>query len=408
MKSVGIIAVLALFIISMLVYRGADTLPSVVSENTKTEESSSTSAMQTSSGNRVASTGTSEVSGATGAEGRISPHATVAPTPTGNYKELVRPSAFINTDRIAGANTSVITLKEFVGKKVILLHFWTTGCVACLRTFPYMNQWHEKYADDGLLIVGIHTPEFSFETGKDIVATAVQDHELRFPVVLDNKYETWNAYKNRYWPAQYIIDINGRISYTHVGEGAYEKVEAAIIQALNGRATKLGQPQVITTFAKPAGLVIPGRIRTPELYLGQQKNGFAMGNGVLSVLGKQDLVYPERESSDLVYLNGTWSFAREYMTSVTPGAQFRLRYGASRVYMLISGPNVQAVTFTLDGAPLNARAGKDIRVEQGKSVIYLDGPRVYEIIADQNGYGEHTLEVTTEKPGVNFYTILFG
>ena len=149
------------------------------------------------------------------------------------FVEIVNPAGFVNTDGVP------ITIGQYIGKKVILVNIMTYSCSNCQATFPYVNSWYEKYADDGLLVIGIHTPEFAFEKDIKNVTTAMQKFGITYPVVLDNEYATWNAYANRYWPHKYLIDINGRIVYDHIGEGAYAETEQQIRKALAERTEVL-------------------------------------------------------------------------------------------------------------------------------------------------------------------------
>src|SRR3989338_3982296 len=148
-------------------------------------------------------------------------------------KEISTPDGFINTDNI--------TIGELVGKKVVLLDIWTYSCINCQRTLPYLKAWHGKYKDKGLVIIGLHTPEFEFEKIYDNVRAAVQKFGITYPVVLDNDYSTWRAYRNQYWPRKYLIDIDGYIAYDHIGEGGYEETERQIQKALEERMTRLGE-----------------------------------------------------------------------------------------------------------------------------------------------------------------------
>lgn len=124
-------------------------------------------------------------------------------------------------------NSPPLTMKDLRGK-VVLVDFWTYSCINCLRTLPYVTKWHEKYKDQGLVVVGVHTPEFAFERSTNNVRTAARRFSVGYPVAQDNQYATWNAYRNQYWPASYLIDRNGRIMHQHFGEGGYEEMEAAI------------------------------------------------------------------------------------------------------------------------------------------------------------------------------------
>ncbi len=142
-------------------------------------------------------------------------------------KEIIGPTGFINT---AG-----VSIGENLGEKVVLLEFWTYSCFNCQNVQPYLNEWHEEYEDDGLLIIGVHRPEFEFEKDPVSVERAVEEAGIRYPVVLDNNSATWDAYDNRYWPARYLIDADGFIRYQHFGEGAYEENEAEIQELLAER-----------------------------------------------------------------------------------------------------------------------------------------------------------------------------
>ena len=145
-----------------------------------------------------------------------------------NAPEIKGLSHWINSEKIN-------SMKELRGK-VILVDFWTYSCFNCINTFPYVQAWHEKYAKDGLVVLGIHAPEFSFERKLDNVKQAVKKHGLTFPIALDNGFKLWRAYRNRYWPAFYLVDKNGVVRYTHFGEGRYQETEAAIVSLLKQKA----------------------------------------------------------------------------------------------------------------------------------------------------------------------------
>jgi len=142
-------------------------------------------------------------------------------------KEIIGPTGFINTDGVS--------IGENLGEKVVLLEFWTYSCFNCQNVQPYLNEWHEEYEDDGLLVIGVHRPEFEFEKDPASVERAVEEAGISYPVVLDNNSATWDAYDNRYWPARYLIDADGFIRYQHFGEGAYEENEEEIQELLSER-----------------------------------------------------------------------------------------------------------------------------------------------------------------------------
>jgi thiol-disulfide isomerase/thioredoxin len=140
-------------------------------------------------------------------------------------REIVSPSGFINSDGVS--------IREARGEKVVLIDFWTYACYNCQNTQPHLNAWHEEYADDGLMIVGVHSPEFAFEADPANVERAVRDAGIEYPVVLDNDHATWDAYDQRFWPTMYLVDADGFVRYQRIGEGAYEETEAKIRELLS-------------------------------------------------------------------------------------------------------------------------------------------------------------------------------
>ena len=176
--------------------------------------------------------------------------------------ELTGIGGYIN----ANSSLSIGSLKG----KVILVDFWTYTCINCIRTLPYLKAWHGKYEDDGLVIIGVHTPEFEFEKEYGNVVDAVNGNQIEYAVVQDNNYATWRAYQNRYWPRKYIIDIDGFIRYDHIGEGAYEETEKVIQELLKERMERLGKGKLKEGMSKPSDIhdVDFGKVKSPELYLG--------------------------------------------------------------------------------------------------------------------------------------------
>src|SRR3989338_8069048 len=195
--------------------------------------------------------------------------------------ELVGIAGYINTENYGG---DTFQLQDYIGKKVILVDFWTYTCINCQRTLPYIKSWHEKYSNKGLLIVGVHTPEFEFEKKIENVKNAVQEFGIQYPVVQDNDYATWRAYKNNYWPHKYLIDINGDIVYDHVGEGNYAETEMKIQELLEGRMKLLGDEEDIDVVLTSGGDVSVAQ--SPETYFCAWRNS-NLGNGVPGVIGGQ-------------------------------------------------------------------------------------------------------------------------
>jgi len=314
--------------------------------------------------------------------------------------EITDPTGFINA-------SSDFTLASLIGKKVILLDFWTYSCINCVRTIPYLNAWYQKYGGEGLEIVGIHTPEFDFEKNLANVQTAVKDYGIQYPVVLDSDQGTWNAYGNLYWPHEYLIDMAGYIVHDHIGEGDYDTTEAEIQKLLAERATILGTDAAAiatsTVDIAPSDL---SDINSPETYFGAERNSF-LANGIFFMNGNQTLVAPATSSIGLnkLYLGGVWNFGDQYATNLSAGATITYEYDAGDVYMVAAGAATGTVVEVLqDGQPIGAAAGSD--VHDGKVVISSD--RLYDLVKNPDGGGEHTLQLIVNSPGLQAYTFTFG
>ncbi|MEK7193467.1 MAG: redoxin family protein [Patescibacteria group bacterium] len=314
-------------------------------------------------------------------------------------KEITTPDGFINT---SGAP---ITVGEFVGKKVVLVDFWTYSCINCQRTTPYLNAWYEKYKDKGLIIIGLHTPEFEFEKKYDNVLAAVKKFNIKYPVVLDNDFSTWNAYQNRFWPRKYLVDIDGYVVYDHIGEGGYEETERKIQELLAERAVALKNGEKIASeVSKPAGAEEGGALkpRSPEIYFGAARN-LLLGNGVPERPGTQKLAGPTNVKTNVLYLAGTWDFSEEFAENKSAGAKITFRYQGKNVFFVASAPQGVNIKVLRDGVALIESAGADVI----KGILTVKEDRLYEIVKDAN-YGEHTLELIIEDPGLRAYTFTFG
>lgn len=304
--------------------------------------------------------------------------------------EIVNPSGFLNTDG------KPVNIGDYRGKKVVLVDFWTYSCINCIRTTPYLVAWYEKYKDDGLEIIGVHTPEFAFEHRIENVSKAVRERGITFPVVLDNDYATWGAFKNQYWPRKYLIDIDGYIVYDHAGEGAYDEAEKAIQAALKERAERFGRVPVESDLI--AGDVVAAqadpRINSPEIYFGAWRNNY-FENGKKSVEGIQELALPKPMPlvTNRLYLYGTWDIKYEYARSVSAGAEITFRYDAKNVFMVAHAEKPVRIRISIDGAFL-----KEMTIEDDKLYTIVEG-------AD---YGVHVLDIEIADPGLEVYTFTFG
>lgn len=316
-------------------------------------------------------------------------------------KELVNPDGFINTEKFK--------IADLVGKKVILVDFWTYSCINCQRTTPYLNAWYQKYKDQGLEIVGVHTPEFEFEKKYNNVAQAVNDEGIKYPVVLDNADATWNAYANRYWPHRYLIDIDGFIVYDHIGEGAYDETEQKIRDALDERMRVLhmqGTVQQHLEQPKNVTTVDPSKLGSPETYFGASRNRF-LGNGQPGKTGVQSFVEPHQIEPNTLYISGSWSIEDQFAETTAAGDTITFKYQAKNIYFVASSAMGTRIKVLRDNKPLGQEAGDDIAPDGLSSALIKDA-KLYKLIQDPTGYGEHILKIIIEKPGLRAFTFTFG
>ncbi len=316
-------------------------------------------------------------------------------------KEITTPDGFVNTAGVP------ITINSLIGKKVILIDFWTYSCINCQRTTPYLNAWYEKYKDKGLEIIGVHTPEFEFEKEYANVKTAVEKLGIQFPVVLDNDYSTWTAYKNQYWPRKYLIDIDGYVVYDHIGEGGYEETEKKIQEALTERMAVLGEQGSINQLVTKE-IPLQEEATSPETYFGATRNHY-LGNGSPGVSGIQKgLVIPSKSHLNALYLSGDWDFNNEFAQNSSNEASIVYTYKAKDVFFVAQSDTDTVLEVLRDGKPLEGDLGSDIvTTSEGKTVVTIRGARLYKII--QGSTSEtHTLKFLIKKPGFSAFTFTFG
>lgn len=316
-------------------------------------------------------------------------------------KELVGIDGYVNSP--------AFTLSDYAGKKVILVDFWTYSCINCQRTIPYLNAWYQKYKDYGLVIVGVHTPEFDFEKNYGNVAAAVKSLGIQYPVVLDSERATWQAYQNEYWPAEYLVDIDGYVVHNSIGEGSYADTEHAIQQALIERDQKLGISQTVPTgTVSPSDVVAMdgSKVNSPETYFGSGRNEY-LQNGTAAQSGSQTLTIPSTIDLNSLYLGGTWNFMPEYAESTTPGAKIVYQYDSKNLYMVASSDNANGVkaTVLIDGKPIDPSIrGADVSAD---GTITIKANKLYQIV-NGTDYGTHTLELDVQDAGLDAYTFTFG
>jgi thiol-disulfide isomerase/thioredoxin len=314
-------------------------------------------------------------------------------------------------------NTEPINLKNLKGK-VVLVDFWTYSCINCIRTIPYLVDWNEKYADKGLVIVGIHSPEFEFEKNIDNVKAAVQKYGIKYPVLQDNDKGTWDAYQNRYWPRKYLIDNEGYIRYDHIGEGGYAEIEKVIQSLLTERAAQTGISGINlninknTTTPKNVQTVDFAKVNTPELYFGYQLARAPLGNPE-GFKPNQIVTYSVPQRSDIkpntIYLIGDWKNNADNMELQSDSGRIALVYSAKSANIVAGEKGAVAaaeLSISEDGAALTNKSGRGIDLsDQGKLVV--DGQRLYNLSMHE-GYGWHSLIIDVKGKGFQMYTFTFG
>lgn len=310
--------------------------------------------------------------------------------------EFVGISDWINSDKALRRND--------LRGKVVLIDFWTYTCINCIRTLPYVKAWHEKYHAQGLEIVGVHSPEFAFEKDLANVQAAVKKYGLPYPVGLDNDHQTWNAYANRYWPAHYLFDREGRLRYHHFGEGNYDVTEQTIqgLLAEGGRKPE----QALTPVSRDTEFA---KIKTPEIYLGYLRLSSIGNPERIRPDSKQTFLEPKKLKRNKFYLTGDWHIAREFVRLESASGKILLRFEAGKANLVIrsaAGVEIDA-EILIDDQPATAHnKGADVTLENGRALCRISSSRLYNLVAA--GYGEHTLEIRFLRPGVEAYAFTFG
>ncbi|HXA02975.1 MAG TPA: cytochrome c biogenesis protein DipZ [Cytophagaceae bacterium] len=276
---------------------------------------------------------------------------------------------------------SPLTMQSLKGK-VVLIDFWTYSCINCIRTLPYLKQWNNSYKDRGLLIVGVHTPEFAFEKDPGNIERAVKINSITYPVAMDNNYLTWNAYHNSYWPAHYLINQNGDIVYTHFGEGAYMETENKI-RLLIGLDKVKGKEETNQ----------PREVKSPEMYFGSQRRENLSPFQTASE-NARTYQLPEKIALNNFAFEGTWQFENEYVKLISSSGKVKLRFYSGKVYMVAkpSGKNVKAIIY-VDGKKLS-------KINVNESKLYT--------LFNSDEYKEHSLEIQFDDSGVELFTFTFG
>jgi thiol-disulfide isomerase/thioredoxin len=286
--------------------------------------------------------------------------------------------------------------------RVVLVNFWTLTCINWLRQEPYVRAWSQAYRDDGLVVIGVHTPEFSFEHATGRVRQATAEHGIDYPVAIDNEYEVWDAFANRYWPALYFIDSAGIIRDQHFGEGRYERSERVIQQLLGAERSPVSV-EAIGVEAQADW----DHLRAPETYLGYGRSERFASPGGAAFDERRTYELPDRLRFNHWALAGVWTIGRENVALEQPGGRIAVRFHARDAHLVLSTGSQGAISFkvSLDGEVPGPSAGADVD-DDGRGVVH-DG-RLYQLVREPELVRERTLEITFLEAGAQAFAFTFG
>ncbi|TBA90465.1 cytochrome c biogenesis protein DipZ [Rhizobium ruizarguesonis] len=304
-------------------------------------------------------------------------------------------------------NSTPLTTEQLRGK-VVLVDFWTYSCINCIRTIPYIKAWAEKYKDQGLVVIGVHAPEFAFEKKIDNVKKAISDFQIGYPVAIDNDYSIWRAFENSYWPAGYLIDAKGQIRYHHFGEGNYNKTEKAIQDLLReaGSQTTASAPVARDAKGVEAGPDL-GNIRSGETYLGyEQAANFASPEELQADTARNYTI--AEPGLNGWGLSGTWTVGRDQATLDQPGGGITYRFSARDLHLVLGpGAGGKPVRFQVkvDGKAPGPDHGSDIDADGNGTVT---ATRLYQLVRQSGTVAARNFEIRFLDRGVQAYAFTFG
>ena len=303
------------------------------------------------------------------------------------------------------SNSPPLNLAQLKGK-VVVIDFWTYSCINCLRSLPYVKAWDAKYRKDGLVVIGVHAPEFAFEREPANVARAIADLGIRYPVALDNDYNLWRALKNNYWPAHYFVDAQGHVRYHHFGEGEYAMSERVIRQLLAeaGHAPAGSMSGVSATGTQAAAAL--GEVKSPETYIGYARADRFVSPGGLAKDQLKTYALAPLSLNDWA-LEGSWLDKKQSATSFAPGAKIGFRFHARDLHLVLGSASGKPVRFkvALDGHAPGGDAGIDVAAD-GSGVV--KGQRLYQLIRQKGAVRDRTFTIEFVDPGLEAFSFTFG
>ena len=334
------------------------------------------------------------------------------PVPAGLHTILTRLPVEGELPSFDGAtgwlNAPPLTVADLQGN-VVLVNFWTYTCINWLRQLPYLRAWNAQYSDAGLVIVGVHTPEFGFERDLDNVSRAVQEMRIEYPVALDSNYAVWNAFGNHYWPALYFSDVDGLIRHHHFGEGEYRQSEMILQQLLAEAGSADPGQGLVSVEARGAEVAADwADLKSPENYTGYARTQhFASPGG--AALGKpHTYTAPATLRLNHWALSGEWTMAEEATTPNAANGRIAYRFHARDLH-LVMGPAVRGASVRfrvlIDGQPPGAARGTDVD-EQGTGTVTQQ--RLHQLVRQPGPINDRTFDITFLDPGVEAYAFTFG
>ncbi len=318
----------------------------------------------------------------------------------GNMPPLDGASTWLNTEPLTTAG---------LRGRVVLVQFWTYTCINWLRTLPYVRAWADRYQATGLVVLGVHTPEFSFEHELENVRRAAKDMRVDYPIAVDNDYAVWDAFGNHYWPALYFVDAGGRIRHHHFGEGAYAESERILQQLLSEAGSKDLTPEL--SAIDPRGAEVAADwddLGSAESYLGYARTDNFASDGGVRRSGPQMYAIPERLRRNQWALAGEWQFEPEGVVLVGNSGRLAYQFHARDLHLVMGPTTPEApVRFRvlIDGLPPRAAHGFDVD-EQGNGL--LAGQRLYQLIRQPLPVSERRFEIEFLDPGAAAYVFTFG
>jgi len=305
-------------------------------------------------------------------------------------------------------NSKPLTAKELKGK-VVLVDFWDYSCINCIRAMPFVRAWAEKYKDSGLVVIGVHTPEFDFEKQTANVQMAVQKYNIPYPVAIDSDYKIWNSFHNQYWPASYFIDAKGKVRFEHFGEGDYDKSEQWIQQLLKeANATPMTASAVKIQAQGEQAAADVNDVRSPETYIGfARAQNFASPGGIKRD-GDKNYTDPNLRELNEWGLSGQWIDHEQAAILKSPGGKIFFRFHARDLHLVMGpGADGKQVRFrvTIDGQPPGDNHGVDTDA-QGNGVV--NTYRLYQLIRQKGAIKDHIFTIEFEDAGVQAYSFTFG